>query len=206
MSISASEVKAFVQSEDDFGHELRVMNVYSSVASNCCPGVFFETPEHGKAYIDPVSGKMRQFDYRFWILGRALNGAGFDKGLFLAVECKNLHESSPLILCGSGCLIMGSAGLSYWLHFLSHSGARQSAANSIPFRLARARVQILVCLAFAQGGVAQVWDVRRSGVGDGKGTLVYHFYARIFGVRPQVNHNQRLNRGHFCAQKCFPRA
>ena len=52
------------------------------------------TLEHGGTYDDPITGKPRQFDYRCRIARQRF------QNLLLAVECKNLNPSSPLVVCG----------------------------------------------------------------------------------------------------------
>jgi len=59
--------------------------------------VRFGTPDHGGTYIEAVTGKPRQFDYRVRIHHHSRQG---EQSLLLAVECKNLHESSPPVVCG----------------------------------------------------------------------------------------------------------
>ncbi len=91
--------------EDDFRHELSVGEVFRKAAEakhkSLCP--LLETgSEHGGTYTDSVTGKPRQFDYRFEIL-RTDDGLGMNdcvRSLLLAVECKNLNDLSPLVVCG----------------------------------------------------------------------------------------------------------
>lgn len=85
MEISPVELRKVIETDDDFGHELRAGHViqkhpvYQSL--------------HGGTYMDLVSQKPRQFDYRCWL---TIGG----KRLVLAVECKNLSQASPLVICG----------------------------------------------------------------------------------------------------------
>jgi hypothetical protein len=84
--ITPSDIRSVVTKEDDFGHEMRVGRLIRSV-----PGM--ET-KHGGTYTDPVTQKPRQFDYR----------CALTKGstrLSLAIECKNLSPSVPLVMCGT---------------------------------------------------------------------------------------------------------
>src|SRR5713101_7395856 len=85
MQLSPSDIRNVVAKEDDFGHEMRVGHVVRSV-----PAI---AVQHGGTYTDPVSGKPRQFDYRCTLRKGAAR-------LSLAVECKNLSPSSPLVVCG----------------------------------------------------------------------------------------------------------
>src|ERR1039458_7765445 len=86
MPISPSDIKNVVLKEDDFGHEMRVGKVIRGVSNI--------NAQHGGTYIDSVSGKPRQFDFR----------CSFQKDsaeLNLAVECKNLNTSAPLVVRGT---------------------------------------------------------------------------------------------------------
>ncbi len=86
MEISDSDILKIAATEDDFGHEMRV-----GAAIRAIPGFVVQ---HGGTYTDPVTGKPRQFDYRCWLT----KGATI---LGLAVECKNLNPSYPLVICGT---------------------------------------------------------------------------------------------------------
>ncbi len=48
---------------------------------------------HGGAYIDLITGKPRQFDFRCSLRRD-------QRGLHLAVECKNLAVTAPVVICG----------------------------------------------------------------------------------------------------------
>ena len=110
MAISASDIQKIVDTEDDFGHEMRVGAAIRAIPS-------FDT-QHSGTYTDRVTGKPRQFDYRcsltketnaFEIQIPANGCTGTETGapvhtarrLVLAVECKNLKPSFPLIICGT---------------------------------------------------------------------------------------------------------
>lgn len=86
MPISASDIKDVVLKEDDFGHEMRVGKVIRAIS-----GIQIE---HGGTYIDSVTGKPRQFDFRCSLRKDSAE-------LHLAVECKNLNPSAPLVMCGT---------------------------------------------------------------------------------------------------------
>ena len=85
MSITTTDIRNVITKEDDFGHEMRVGHV---IANHPMIKV-----QHGGTYTDSVTQKPRQFDYRCWI--RKENAC-----LALAVECKNLGSSLPLVVCG----------------------------------------------------------------------------------------------------------
>lgn len=87
MPISPSDIRNIVTREDDFGHEMRVGHAIRS-----CPAI---QVQHGGTYTDSITQKPRQFDYRCWL---RKGGAS----LSLAVECKNLSPSVPLVVCGIG--------------------------------------------------------------------------------------------------------
>jgi hypothetical protein len=83
---SASDIRDVVAKEDDFGHEMRVGHVIRSIGSI--------QMQHGGTYIDSITSKPRQFDYR----------CSFQKDaqvLSLPVECKNLSPLAPLVVCGT---------------------------------------------------------------------------------------------------------
>lgn len=98
MSISLSEIEQIILKEDDFGHEMRVGGIFANIKF---PTIDFAASHfmplgHGGTYIDAVTQKTRQFDYRCQITkqhGRAHN-------VFLAAECKNLNPDLPLVVCG----------------------------------------------------------------------------------------------------------
>ena len=87
MPISHSDIRAVVTKEDDFGHELRVGHAIQN-----CPAIQLQ---HGGTYTDSVTQKPRQFDFRCWVRKERAC-------LSLAVECKNLNPSVPLVVCGVG--------------------------------------------------------------------------------------------------------
>jgi hypothetical protein len=86
MQTSPSDIRNVITREDDFGHEMRVGHVIRSY-----PNIVVQ---HGGTYTDSVTQKPRQFDYRCW-LKKA------EAQLSLAVECKNLSPSVPLVICGT---------------------------------------------------------------------------------------------------------
>ncbi len=74
MAITSTDIEAVIATEDDFGHEMRVGRVLR--------GYLGSQTSQGGTYADPVSGKARQFDFRWrYQLG--------EFGLSLAIECKN---------------------------------------------------------------------------------------------------------------------
>ena len=87
MAITPGEIKALALAEDDFAHEMRVGAVLHSAPDSIVL--------HAGTYIDGVTGKPRQFDYRFRMRYEAQSQC-----LQLAVECKNLQQDSPLVVCG----------------------------------------------------------------------------------------------------------
>jgi hypothetical protein len=98
VSITAEDIKKVVLDEDDFGHEMRVGGILTSVKY---PEIQYEQtyvlrPDHGGTYKDQVTGKTRQFDYRCQID----RGRDRSKKNLLAAECKNLNPDFPLVVCG----------------------------------------------------------------------------------------------------------
>jgi hypothetical protein len=85
MAITSNEIKEIITTEDDFGHEMRVGRVLR--------GHLGSRILQGGTYTDPVSGKARQFDFRWW------DQTG-EFGLSLGVECKNVSPDSPVVISG----------------------------------------------------------------------------------------------------------
>jgi hypothetical protein len=85
MAITSKDIEEVIATEDDFGHEMRVGRLLR--------GYFGNQTLQGGTYIDPVSGKARQFDFR-WRHQLA------EHGLNLAIECKNVNPDSPVIISG----------------------------------------------------------------------------------------------------------
>lgn len=80
--IKKEDIENFIHNESDFGFELRVIDEIKK---------FDFIYEHSGSYEDPISQKVREFD----ILAKK----NIDKGcFFLAIECKNLKESFPLVI------------------------------------------------------------------------------------------------------------
>ncbi len=83
--ITADDLKEFVESDSDFGFEMRVLKTLRSEGFEC---------SHSGTYRDPLTDKIRQYDIR----------AQKDRGPFtlaLAVECKNLRSNCPLLISAS---------------------------------------------------------------------------------------------------------
>ena len=84
--ISSHEIKQVILESDDFGHEMRV--------GSCLSKMRAYKYSHGGTYVDSVTGKPRQYDFR----------AVFEKEYYriqLAIECKNIGVNSPLVVCGT---------------------------------------------------------------------------------------------------------
>jgi hypothetical protein len=80
--ITQSDLQRFVENDSDFAFEMQVLAQLRTLGFHS---------EHSGTYRDPVTDKVRQFDIRAWK----------DHGtstLVLAVECKNLHQSRPLLI------------------------------------------------------------------------------------------------------------
>jgi hypothetical protein len=102
MTITAADIRTVIESEDDFGHEMRVgqilRNFHSPTVGEYAK-VDLTPPKHGGTYTDPITGKPRQFDYRYRISRSHLRRDVF-QCVLMALECKNLHSSSPLVVSG----------------------------------------------------------------------------------------------------------
>ncbi len=80
--ITAGDLERYLGTDDDFAFELRCLHSLSERSI---------TLEHGGTYSDPVTGKTRQFDIRANIAVDSLR-------VSLAIECKNLSLSYPLLV------------------------------------------------------------------------------------------------------------
>jgi len=86
--ITSDMVKAAITNRDDFAFEIKVRALLiKHGASNV---------RHGWSYLDPVEEKPRQFDLRGEMCH--FNNLRF---IQLAVECKNLEPSQPLVISGT---------------------------------------------------------------------------------------------------------
>ena len=81
-AIKQSDMVEFLNTASDFSFELRVQQLLMDSGFKC---------SHGGNYEDPVTKKTRQFDIRAWDVSKT-NSIG------LAVECKNLRSSYPLLI------------------------------------------------------------------------------------------------------------
>jgi hypothetical protein len=80
--ITQSDLQKFVDNDSDFAFEMRVLVQLRALGFHC---------EHSGTYTDPITDKIRQFDIHAWKdYGTAT--------LVLAVECKNLRQSRPLLV------------------------------------------------------------------------------------------------------------
>jgi hypothetical protein len=80
--IKAEDIEEYINTQDDFGLELR--------AFRACKERGFEV-SHGGTYEDPVTKKTRQYDLR-------VSGENQKRSVQMPVECKNLKESHPLVV------------------------------------------------------------------------------------------------------------
>jgi hypothetical protein len=86
MAITPQVVREVVSREDNFGHEMRVGNILAQY-----PAIELL---HGGTYVDTVSKKPRQFDFR-WVSKES------NCLLALAIECKNINPETPIAVCGT---------------------------------------------------------------------------------------------------------
>jgi hypothetical protein len=101
--MKSEDIQQALLDDNDFGHELHVGQALSSFppTRHGKPSICFV--EHGGTYIDRVSEKPRQFDYRCGIENREDNAR-----LVMALECKNLWSKNPLVVCGRARTESGS--------------------------------------------------------------------------------------------------
>ena len=79
--ITAADLRDYLNSESDFGFEIRVIKQLQKVGDVV----------HGGTYMDAITGKPRQFDIRVTI-------SNDRRVIRLAVECKNLKTTFPLLV------------------------------------------------------------------------------------------------------------
>ena len=80
--ITAEDLRKFVSDESDFAFEMQILKLVSKAGYRC---------EHSGTYIDPITGKIREFDIRAYFESGAVS-------LALAIECKNLRPTKPLLV------------------------------------------------------------------------------------------------------------
>lgn len=83
--VTADAIAQAIAHSDDFGHEMRVRAVLRLRGAHV---------QHGWAYLDPVEGKPRQFDFRATLSRET-------RTMKLAVEAKNLSPDAPLVVSGT---------------------------------------------------------------------------------------------------------
>lgn len=81
--MTASEIASYLDEKSDFGFEIGVLKQLCDRRVEC---------EHGGTYDDPITQKKRQFDVRAKIT------LTVDLLVRLAIECKNLDRSFPLVV------------------------------------------------------------------------------------------------------------
>ena len=80
--ITAADLEEFLRDHDDFALELDIFQHALQLNT---------IAEHGGTYVDPVTGRHRQFDLRIRI-------DSLERMLHLAVECKNIAANNPLLV------------------------------------------------------------------------------------------------------------
>ena len=80
--ICVADLEEYVRDHDDFALELDLFQHALNLETEA---------EHGGTYVDPVTGKPRQFDLRIRVQAA-------ERLLHLAVECKNIGKNSPLLV------------------------------------------------------------------------------------------------------------
>lgn len=81
--ITKADLEEFIKTQDDFALELYVYSLARKLGF---------TATHAGSYSDRITGKTRQFDVR------ASLSCGDDVNVYLAIECKSLRSSFPLLI------------------------------------------------------------------------------------------------------------
>ncbi len=81
-AINGQDLSSYVQTSSDFAFEMQVLSRLQTLGFEC---------RHAGTYLDPVRERARQFDIR------AVQNRG-DNRLSIAVECKNLRSTFPLLI------------------------------------------------------------------------------------------------------------
>jgi hypothetical protein len=81
--ISKDDIEQYIAQTSDFDFEMSVLRQLGDVGFSC---------EHAGTYRDPITDKIRNYDFR------ASRDVADDKHIRLAVECKNIRPSSPLLV------------------------------------------------------------------------------------------------------------
>jgi hypothetical protein len=104
VTIQPADIREAIEGEDDFRHEMRVghilRNLHTPTITYDHAPVVCEPPEHGATYTDPITRKPRQFDYRYRMWREVSPTHDSWQCVLLAVECKNLNPSFPLVVSG----------------------------------------------------------------------------------------------------------
>lgn len=102
MAITSEEIKQVILKEDDFGFEMRVGHALAKLREERQKDIWNTThidpPSHGGTYTDAITGKPRQFDYRCRLVRSEPSASA--RCALLAIECKNIYEPLPLVICG----------------------------------------------------------------------------------------------------------
>lgn len=80
--LSSTDIQEYLDKNSDYSFEIKCLRALSDLGLECV---------HGGTYIDPITEKPREFDIR-------AHFASGEKCLRLAVECKNINESFPLVV------------------------------------------------------------------------------------------------------------
>jgi hypothetical protein len=80
--LTQADVERFVAQSSDFGFEMAALAILRKVGFQA---------EHAATYTDPITNRIRAYDMRAHWASSAL-------AIHLAVECKNLRPSSPLVV------------------------------------------------------------------------------------------------------------
>lgn len=81
-ALTKAQLVEFIGNSSNFAFEMSTLRLLRSAGFDAA---------HGATYVDSVTKKIRAYDFR-------AQWAAQDFGLRLAVECKSLHESAPLLI------------------------------------------------------------------------------------------------------------
>jgi hypothetical protein len=80
--IKQTDIEEYLDNYSDFSFELKVLESLNNQDFQCL---------HSGTYMDPITGKSREFDIRAVLAGQSMR-------VHLSVECKNIRRNFPLIL------------------------------------------------------------------------------------------------------------
>ena len=110
--ITKEHLEEFIATQDDFALELYVYDLARRAGFN---------PTHAGSYVDPSTGKARQFDVQ------ASRACGENFHIYFAIECKALRPSFPLLVSQIPRIRAES-----FLHIMSSRGSGEDGLSIYP--------------------------------------------------------------------------